>query len=89
MRLSARPFAPLRPLDVLTYQLWPKLQERRAQAIHSRPGSDADPDIVFQSGFQWSVDTDSPFHESLNEILARHNGDPGRDSRNENLRRKR
>ena len=36
LRLSARPFAPLRPLDVLTYQLWPKLQECRAQAIHSR-----------------------------------------------------
>jgi hypothetical protein len=62
-------------------ELRPKLQERRSQAIHGRPGPDAEPHVFLQPGFAWGVDADSPLREPINEVLARDNRDPAGDER--------
>src|SRR5215217_7471667 len=80
-RLSETPSVPGPRADRSSDELGPKLQERRSQAIHGRPGPDAEPHVFLQPGFAWGVDADSPLREPINEVLARHNRDPAGDER--------
>src|SRR5215212_6933151 len=68
---SSRPretlFAPPPPLETLTNQLGPKLQEHRLQVIHRRPGADADSDVLLQSRQRRGMDANASVGEPIDE----------------------